>query len=239
MQQKKIQLGASSAASADRASAIPCRGPGRRAGSAARRRRWSARAGHQSASVAPVWRRGRRRCAAGRGSGGRAGRGLARRVERPCRASTGPCGSPVAGAGNSSPSRPPVGVLDRCACTSGSRCGGMATSRVPASVFGVPTMNSPSTRTTPRRIVHDAALGVDVVAAQLGQLAEPQAAPRGQQHHQPVALGHRLREGLELGEGRGLDLLHALGVARAADVARVEVDQLVADGVARIVRSSP
>lgn len=40
----------------------------------------------------------------------------------------------------------------RCDFTTGSRCGGIATSRTPASDFGDPTTNPPSTRTTPRVI---------------------------------------------------------------------------------------
>ena len=37
----------------------------------------------------------------------------------------------------------------------------------------------------------DAVLDVDVCAAKLGQLAEPQAAPGGEQDHQPVLARHR------------------------------------------------
>jgi hypothetical protein len=57
-----------------------------------------------------------------------------------------------AAAGNSSASLPDAVCRERWSLTSGTRCGGIATSRLPASDLGGPTMNSPSTRTTPLRI---------------------------------------------------------------------------------------
>ena len=61
-------------------------------------------------------------------------------------------------AGNSRPSRPNSACSAMCALTIGSRCGGIATSRVPASLFGVPTTALPSTWTTARRISDPAVL---------------------------------------------------------------------------------
>ena len=71
-------------------------------------------------------------------------------------------------------------------------------------------MDSPSTQTTPRRIRMTPCFGVDVFAAQLGQLAEPQTAPGGEQHHQPVPLGHGVNDRRQLLEGGGLGLVTRL-----------------------------
>ncbi len=70
----------------------------------------------------------------------------------------------------------------------------------------------------------DALGDVDITTAQLGQLPEPETAPRGQQHHEPVPLGHGQGEGLELGQGGG-SKLHALRVAAPSDVTGVEVEE--------------
>ena len=100
-------------------------------------------------------------------------------------------------AGNSSPSRPPLMLLVRCLRTIGIRCGGIDTSLVPASLFGVPTTKSPATLDAAPDAQH-LMLGAHVLAAQLRQLPEPHAAPRRQQHHESVALRHGGRDGLQL-----------------------------------------
>jgi hypothetical protein len=98
----------------------------------------------------------------------------------------------VSGGRKSSASRPGAVRLFKWSFTSGTRCGGIATSRMPALDLGGPTMNSPSTRTTPLRTFTRLVRRVDVAAAQLGQLAEAHRAPGGQQRHQLVAVGQLL-----------------------------------------------
>ena len=72
--------------------------------------------------------------------------GLTGPVERLVERRGGQVRAPSA-AGNSSPSLPPVMLFRRWSFIIGIRCGGIATSRVPASDFGVPTMNCPPTWT--------------------------------------------------------------------------------------------
>jgi hypothetical protein len=82
-------------------------------------------------------------------------------------------------------------------------------------------------------------LQVDVGAAQLGQFAESQTAPGGQQHQQTVALRPGYNERLELGKGQRFDLVDSLRVPSTADMAGVRDDQAVMLRMARMVRSSP
>ncbi len=76
----------------------------------------------------------------------------------------------------------------------------------------------------------DAGLGVDVLAAEFGQFTEAHTAPGGEQDHQPVALGDVVDDRGQLLERGGLGLADALGLAGAADPARVRRQQLVGDG---------
>jgi hypothetical protein len=82
---------------------------------------------------------------------------------------------------------------------------GMATSRMPASLFGEPTVTFPSTRTTPRRTRSTPCRRSRVVAPQFDQLAEAQAAPRADEDERTEAGGHRSDDRFELGQRCRLD----------------------------------
>ncbi len=62
---------------------------------------------------------------------------------------------------------------------------------------------------------------VDVFAPKLGELAEPEPTPRGQQHQGPQPCRHGLHDGVQVSQGDGLDLSTASGHARTLDGARV------------------
>ena len=128
-------------------------GPGRRAGSAARRRESCGRGGPSARRASRrSARRGRRRCGGGRASAGRGGSAASRAGYQTLYSVAGAMCSPCL-AGKSRASLPRSTCSARCWRTVGIRWGGIATSRVPASVFGVPTMNSPRTLTTALRIL--------------------------------------------------------------------------------------
>lgn len=102
-------------------------------------------------------------------------------------------------------SRPSAIWRDRCSASNGIRWGGMATSRMPASLFGEPTVTFPSTRTTPRRTRSTPCRRSRVVAPQFDQLAEAQAAPRADEDERTEAGGHRSDDRFELGQRCRLD----------------------------------
>jgi len=65
-----------------------------------------------------------------------------------------------------------------------------------------------------------AVLHVDVLAAKLCQLTEPQPAPAGEQNHQPIPLRHLGHQHLEFGQRRRADAVNPFGCAGAPDVGR-------------------
>jgi hypothetical protein len=68
---------------------------------------------------------------------------------------------------------------------------------------------------------HQVMVEIDVLAAQLGQLPEPQPAPRGQQHHRPIGRAHLGGYDLKLGQRRRARLPGPLTGASAPHPARV------------------
>ena len=172
-----------------------------------------------AASVAPVCRRSWNlrsgRAAACRGPGrtrGTASRAPGGRRTRP--------GTPERLRGAATWSR-------RCAFTAGIRCGGMATSRLPASDFGPLDDTAAHGAGDAAADADDLVPDVDIGAAQLGQLAEPQRAPGGHQDHQLVAAGNLGRYRLQLGQGRGADCLGAFGLPGPAYAAGVRCDHVI------------
>jgi hypothetical protein len=67
----------------------------------------------------------------------------------------------------------------------------------------------------------DAALQVDVAAAELSDFPKPEATPGGKQDHRLTSLGHRADQGGQFVEGSGGDSNGAAGGAGASDVRRV------------------
>lgn len=104
----------------------------------------------------------------------------------------------------------------------------METSRVPASLFGVPMTTLPAARAAP--YMDHAVLEVTVLASQLDEFAEAEGAPRRQQDHRTVPGRHGSDDGLEFIERGGFDLLDAPGVTSTPNVTRVGVDLSIVYG---------
>lgn len=68
---------------------------------------------------------------------------------------------------------------------------------------------------------------VDVLAAQLGELAESESTPRCEKGHHLESLGHRVDECGEFVERRWLDPVDASGVSSTSDVAGISGDEFV------------
>ena len=179
-----------------------------------RARRWSGRGGPSARPASRRWpRRAPPRCAAGRGTADPAARlprapGGRRRTAR-----TGAMWPPARRGTAAHPWPRPRGRAG-APCTAGIRCGGMFTSRLPASDLGPCTARPLLAADHAAPHVDDAVLHVDVGAAQLGELAEPQRAPGGQQHHQPVPAAWPWRCASSSAQRRRPDRPGALRAAR-------------------------